>query len=114
MADSLLWRPIPILTLTVRQFLGGRTLWVATAMSFVPLLFAAIYLLETGETTPYDFLAEVIFLNLVSPTLLPIAVLILATGALGNEVEDRTLPYLIIKPITRLRIALEKLAGVLA
>jgi ABC-2 type transport system permease protein len=113
MADSLLWRPIPILTLTVRQFLGGRSLWVAAALSFIPCLFAAIYLLETGDTTPHDFLVDVIFLGLVAPTLLPIAVLILATGALGNELEDRTLPYLIIKPITRLRIALEKLIGVL-
>ena len=113
MADSLLWRSIPILTLTVRQFLGGRTLWVATALSFVPCLFAAIYLLETGETTPYDFLIDVIFLGLVAATLLPIAVLILATGALGNEIEDRTLPYLMIKPITRLRIAVEKFVGIL-
>lgn len=113
MVDSFLWRPIPVLTLTVRQFLGGRTLLVAAALSFIPCLFAAIYLLETGSTTRYDFLVDVIFLGLVAPTLLPIAVLILATGALGNEIEDRTLPYLIIKPITRLRIAIEKLIGVL-
>src|SRR5687768_9956359 len=113
MADSLLWRPIPVLTLTVRQFLGGRTMWVATALSFIPCLFAAIYLLETGGTSRYEFLVDVIFLGLVAPTLLPIAVLILATGAIGNEIEDRTLPYLIIKPITRLRIAVEKLLGVL-
>ena len=33
---------------------------------------------------------------MVAP-LLPITVLILATGALGNEVEDRTLPDLTLK-----------------
>ena len=113
MADSLFWRPIPILTLTVRQFLGGRALWVVTALSLIPCLFTAIYLIDTSGTTPRDFLIEVIFLGLVSPTLLPISVLILATAALGNEVEDRTLPYLVIKPITRLRIAVEKLVGIL-
>jgi ABC-2 type transport system permease protein len=113
MADSLLWRPIPILTLTVRQFLGGRALWVVTALSFVPCLFAAIYLLDSSVAYPGDFLVEVIFLGLVAPTLLPIAVLILATGALGNEVEDRTMPYLVLKPISRLRIVVEKLLGVL-
>jgi ABC-2 type transport system permease protein len=113
MADSLLWRPIPILTLTVRQFLGGRALWVVTALSFVPSLFAAIYLLDSSVDTPRDFLVDVIFLGLVAPTLLPIAVLILATGALGNEIEDRTMPYLVLKPITRLRIVVEKLIGVL-
>jgi ABC-2 type transport system permease protein len=113
MADTLLWRPIPILTLTVRQFLGGRALWVVTAFSFIPCVFAAIYLLNTSVNTPRGFLVNVIFLNLVAPTLLPIAVLILATGALGNEVEDRSLPYLVLKPITRLRIVVEKLAGIL-
>ena len=44
---------------------------------------------------------------------LPITVLILATGALGNEVEDRTLPYLTLKPIGRLRIVVEKFIGVI-
>ncbi|MGC4108937.1 MAG: ABC transporter permease subunit [Nocardioides sp.] len=47
-------------------------------------------------------------------TLLPIMVLILATGALGNEIEDSTLPYLTLKPIGRLRIVVEKLLATLA
>jgi ABC-2 type transport system permease protein len=114
MADTLLWRPIPILTLTVRQFLGGKALWVVTVLTVaVPSLFAAIYLLDSSVNFPGDFLIEVVFLGVVSPTLLPIAVLILATGALGNEIEDRTLAYLVLKPTTRLRIVVEKLLGVL-
>ena len=52
------------------------------------------------------------FRNLIIAPLLPITVLILATGALGNEIEDRTLPYLTLKPIGRLRIVVEKLIGV--
>ncbi len=112
-ATSLLWRPLPVLMLTVRQFLGGRAVLVVTALSLVPALFAGIYLLDTTWTSPREFLARVIFLELVAPTLLPISVLILATGALGNELEDRTLPYLTLKPVSRLRIVVEKLGGVL-
>lgn len=114
MANSLLWRPFPVLLLTVRQFLGGRAVLVVTVLSLVPALFAALYLLDTTWITPREFLARVIFLELVAPTLLPISVLILATGALGYELEDRTLPYLTLKPVSRLRIVVEKLAGVLA
>ncbi|MDP9364088.1 MAG: hypothetical protein M3Q10_07660 [Chloroflexota bacterium] len=110
---AVLWRPLPILTLTVRQFLGGKAVRVVTVLSLIPCLFAAIYLLNTDAATPRDFLVDLFMDVLVAPTLLPIVVLTLATAALGNEVEDRTLPYLTLKPVARLRIVLEKLAGVL-
>ncbi len=113
MVDTLFWRPFPVLTLTIRQFLGGKAVRVVTALAFVPCLFAAIYLLNTDVATPRDFLRELFLQVLIAPTLLPITVLILATGALGNEVEDRTLPYLTLKPVSRLRLVVEKLAGVL-
>jgi ABC-type transport system involved in multi-copper enzyme maturation permease subunit len=48
----------------------------------------------------------------VLPTLLPIVVLLLATAAFGNEIEDHTLPYLTMKPIGRWRIVLEKWAAI--
>ena len=110
---NLFWRTFPVTTLTVRQFLGGKAVRVVVAMSAIPCLFALIYLINTTVATPRDYLVEVVFRGLMAPTLLPIMVLILATGALGNEVEDRTLPYLTMKPMGRLRIAFEKLLGVL-
>ncbi len=110
---ALLWRPLPILALTVRQFLGGKAVRVVTALAFIPCVFAVIYLLNTDIDTPRKALSDLFLQVLVAPTLLPIVVLILATAALGNEVEDRTLPYLTLKPVARLRIVLEKLLGVL-
>lgn len=110
---AVLWRSLPILALTVRQFLGGKAVRVVTALAFIPCVFAAIYLINPDIGTPRQFLIDLFLENLVAPTLLPITVLILATAALGNEVEDRTLPYLTLKPVSRLRIVLEKLAGVL-
>jgi len=113
MVTSLFWRPLPILTLTVRQFLGGKAVRVVTALSLLPCVFAAIYLLNKSVATPQNFITNSIFRNLIAPTLLPVTVLILATGALGNEIEDRTLPYLTMKPVSRLRIVLAKFAGIL-
>ncbi|CAA9576469.1 MAG: hypothetical protein AVDCRST_MAG49-4194 [uncultured Thermomicrobiales bacterium] len=112
-AMTLFWRPFPVATLTVRQFLGGKAVRIVTVLAFAPAIYALIYLVNSDWVTPFEFLSDRVFIDLVSPTLLPITVLILATGALGNEVEDRTLPYLTLKPIGRLRIVLEKLAGVL-
>ncbi|MDQ3044658.1 MAG: ABC transporter permease [Chloroflexota bacterium] len=113
MIGTLIWRPFPILALTIRQFLGGKAVRVTVALALIPCAFAGIYRLNTDVATARAFLTDAIFLNLMAPTLLPIVVLILATAALGNEVEDRTLPYLTLKPISRLRIVLEKFVGVL-
>ncbi len=107
------WRPFPITTLTVRQFLAGRAVRVVTVLALIPALFGLIYRINSEWITPYRFLVEPVFLELFSPTLVPIMVLILATSALGNEIEDRTLPYLTLKPRTRTRIVVEKLGGVL-
>lgn len=108
---SIFWGPLPVMTLTIRQFIGGRAVRVVTALGFLPCLFALIYLLNQESATRIEFLRDTVLNGLFFPTLLPITVLILATGALGNEVEDRTLPYLTLKPLRRFRIVFEKWLG---
>lgn len=110
---SALWRPLPVFMLTIRQFFGGKSVWVVAVLAFLPALFGMIYWFDSGDNPPAYFLAENIYRPLVIATLLPITVLILATGALGNEIEDATLPYLTLKPISRLRIVFEKLLATL-
>ncbi|MGH9173742.1 MAG: ABC transporter permease [Vicinamibacterales bacterium] len=104
--------PLPILGLTLRQFIGGRAIRIVFIFSLVPAIFALIYALEPGDLTAREFVAGM-FQEFIAPTLLPIATLILATNALGNEVEDRTMVYLVLKPISRARIILEKFGAVL-
>ncbi|MEZ4499844.1 MAG: ABC transporter permease [Thermomicrobiales bacterium] len=106
---SFLWSPLPVFMLTVRQFAGGRATRVIALISLIPAVPALIFALVASDTAvPAEFFAESIFRGLFVATLLPVAVLILATGALGNEVEDQTLPYLTLKPIRRARIVCEK------
>jgi ABC-2 type transport system permease protein len=107
-----LWRLLPVTTLTVRQFTGGRTARLALVLSLIPALFAAIYVARPWEVTPAEFLVD-LFRELIVPTLLPIVVLLPATAAFGNELEDGTLPYLLMKPVSRLRLVLGKYAAVL-
>ncbi|MGI9252564.1 MAG: ABC transporter permease subunit, partial [Thermomicrobiales bacterium] len=102
-----LWRAAPVLMLTARQFAAGKVARVAFALSLVPALFALIYLIRPMGRSPYAVLVEM-FQNLWAPTLIPIVALLLATSAFGNEIEDRTLPYLTMKPVSRGRIVIEK------
>jgi ABC-2 type transport system permease protein len=111
MIDALFWRPFPVATLTVRQFLGGKAVQLVAALSALPCLYALIRLINPDFETARRFMTNWIYVEAVVPTLLPFTVMILATLALGNEIEDRTLPYLTLKPIGRLRITLEKLIG---
>lgn len=108
---TIAWRALPITSLTIRQFVGGKAVRVVIALSAIPVVFALIYLLNPDIQDGRDFLVDVVFRNTYLSTVLPISVLILATGALGNEIEDRTLPYLTLKPTSRLRIVVEKLIG---
>lgn len=112
LVPPLTWRVLPIFALTVRQFLAGRMARVTLALALLPTLFALIYLIRPADITPRLFVTET-FQQLFLPTLLPIAVLLLATSAFGNEMEDRTLPYLTLKPRSRLQIVLEKWLAVI-
>ena len=107
-----LWRLLPVTMLSVRQFTGGRTARLALVLSLIPALFAAIYLARPWGITPNEFLVD-LFRELIVPTLLPIVVLLPATAAFGNELEDGTLPYLLMKPVSRLRLVLGKYVAVL-
>jgi ABC-2 type transport system permease protein len=107
-----LWQLLPVTTLTVRQFTGGRSARLVLGLSLIPALFAAIYVARPWEVAPNEFATD-LFRELIVPTLLPIVVLLPATAAFGNELEDGTLPYLLMKPVSRLRLVLGKYAAVL-
>jgi ABC-2 type transport system permease protein len=108
----MLWRLLPVTTLAARQFLGGRTARLVLVLSLLPALFAAIYAFRPFALLPEEFL-DGLFRELILPTLLPIVVLLPATAAFGEELEDGTLPILLLKPVGRWRLVLGKYAAVL-
>ena len=101
----------PILVLTLRQFGGGKAIRVVGFFALAPVLFTVIYLISPDDTTGRLWF-DGLFRDIVVPTILPLATVILATNALGNEIEDRTMVYLVLKPVRRSRIILEKYAAV--
>ena len=104
---TMLWRALPVTTLTLRQFTGGRTWRLVLFLSCIPALFALIFLLRPWGMPAAPVLRG-LFRDLILPTLLPIVILLPATAAFGEELEDDTLPYLLMKPISRARIVLGK------
>lgn len=105
-----------ITALTIRQFSRSRSLIVVAVISLIPILFAILprVLPDYGLRDVRWLLAQNIYLDLFAATLLPLATLVLATAALGDEVEDKTLHYLAMKPLSRARIVLEKWVAVVA
>lgn len=106
-----------ISSLTIRQFLRSRSIFVVTAITLLPTLFALIVRIAPLELDVRDYreiFAEVLYLGMFVSTLLPLAVLVLATAAIGDELEDKTFQYIALKPIGRGRIVIEKLLAVFA
>lgn len=104
-----------IASLTIRQFTRSRSLLVVAVICLIPLVFAILPQLLSGYSLRdlRWMMSENIYLDLFSATLLPLATLVLATAALGDEVEDKTLHYLAMKPLSRFRIVLEKWLAVI-
>lgn len=97
----------PIFWLTLRQYRAGKATWATIGFAALPVLLALLYRVGTSTNPPRVFLSG-LYLNLLAPTIVPLGALILATTALGNEIEDRTIVYLTLKPLGRARIVLAK------
>jgi ABC-2 type transport system permease protein len=105
-----------ITRLTIRQFLRSRAIYVVLGIALLAVVPAIIVQAIPGDMALReirDVFANLLYQDLIAATLLPLATLVLATAALGDEIEDRTLQYLTLKPIGRFRIIVEKLLAVI-
>ena len=99
-----------IFGLTVRQLAGSRRLWLVLALVALPILAAVLFHVGDTTTTSTRF-ADNVTSTLVASGILPLVMLLFATSAFGNELVDRTLGYLTLKPLARWRIVVPKLGA---
>jgi ABC-2 type transport system permease protein len=99
-----------VFALTVRQLAGSRRLWLVLALAALPVLAALLFRAGDATTSSARF-ADNVTRTLVASVILPLTMLLFATSAFGNELVDRTLGYLALKPIARWRIVLGKLGA---
>jgi len=89
-----------------------RTIWISI-MALIPVIFAAVILLlkplfsDEGVTVSSLFPQVSVFLYI--HFLLPLTAIFMGTAVIGDEVDGRTLPYLLTRPIPRRTIVLSKL-----
>jgi ABC-2 type transport system permease protein len=105
---------VAILTLTLRQLVGSRRVWLMVVLVALPLLAAALFHGGDPTRTSAEF-ADRVTATLVASGILPLVMLLFGTSAFGNELRDRTLVYLTLKPLPRWQIVGAKtLASLLA
>lgn len=89
----------------------SRRVVLVIALSFVPVILAALLLLIpriTGAETdpPTVFLQIGLLLHVY--ILLPLISALIGSGAVADEVEERTLPYIVTRPVPKWQYALSK------
>ncbi|HEX5465606.1 MAG TPA: ABC transporter permease, partial [Candidatus Limnocylindrales bacterium] len=89
----------------LRGLLGQRRAWLVLLLAAVPVVVGLLATLSGTSPGPRGF-----FGNLVIRTVLPLVCLLLGTAALGSDIDDGTIVYLLVKPIARWRLAIVKLA----
>ena len=97
-----------VLMLTLRQLLGQKRTLFLGAVALLPLVAAIIHRAANSDAVAAEFAAEfaaeVVLYGLIVTALLPLTAVLLATAAIGNEIEDGTIVYLLSKPAERWRI----------
>ena len=96
-----------LLMLTAHQLLGRRRAIMIALLALIPIAITLLYRLAGDTEGAYGFTVDMIG-GFVFTLLLPIGALVFGTAALGSEVEDGTIVYLLARPIARWRIVVAK------
>lgn len=101
-----------IFGLTLRQLAGRRRIWLVAVLVSLPILVGGLYHAGDSTATSAEF-ADDLTSSLLASAILPLVALLLATSAFGNELADRTLCYLVLKPLPRWQIVAPKVLAAL-
>ena len=99
-----------IFRLSLRQLASRSRLLLIVFLAALPVGLAALIsaLVSEDESSNTQF-TNTLLDGLLIAGALPIVTMVLATATFGNELEDRTLSYLALKPLPRTLIVLPKL-----
>lgn len=96
---------------TLPRFLRARRTWLVFVLAFVPAGFAWTAASLNAKLSPGLLAVTIGWLFLVQ-VVVPLASLILASAAVAEEVEDRTLTYLFTRPMPRAALLLGRWLGI--
>ena len=101
---------VPVFVLSLRQITSVRRLLIVSLLAMLPVALTLILRLTSADESgdAQDFVSDVVNALIVG-VVLPIVTMALATSVFGNDLEDRTLSFVMLMPIARWKIALSKL-----
>lgn len=103
---------IPVMfVLTLRQLLRQRRTLLLVLLAVLPVLLALLFRLTAEEVAPARFAANGLFAGFIVNLVLPLTALVVGTAALGQEIEDGTVVYLLGKPLPRWTIVIAKVTA---
>jgi len=94
-----------LITITLRGLLGRRRLILMILLALLPVLVGLLIRLAGGSRDAPEILDAIVI-----RAVLPLIALIVGTAAVGSEIEDGTIVFLLVKPIARWQMAVAKLA----
>ena len=103
---------VEIFQLTLRQILGRWRVLLIVFLASLPSLIVILVRIVDPENVQFDQgFVEATIDTMIVAGILPIVTMTVATAAFGNEIEDRTLYFLVLKPLSRVHIAFGKLVA---
>jgi ABC-2 type transport system permease protein len=102
-----------IMWLTTRQLLTRGKLLVLIGLGALPPLLALLFTFSDATVDPQEFLVG-LYNSLFLTVVVPVTALVFAASALGSEMEDGTIVYLLLKPVPRWKIVVSKLLPTVA
>ena len=99
----------PVLRLSLRQLAGVRRLLIVSLLTLLPVALALAIRFGAGDDAETDDVITGVIDAILVAGILPLVTMALATASFGNELEDKTLSYIMLKPVSRWKIALPKL-----
>ena len=105
----------PVFWLSLRQLTGRWRVVIITLLAALPVGLAVIVRLTASDADDFhESFIDILLDGLLVAGIMPIVTMALSTASFGNELEDRTLSFLTLKPIARWRIAMPKLLASIA
>jgi len=93
----------PVVAVTLRALLDRKRTWLMVGLAAIPVLLVGLaVMLSEARIEAEDFD------DMIIATVLPLIALVFGTSALGSELEEGTIVYLLAKPVRRARIVLAK------
>ncbi|MDP7212910.1 MAG: ABC transporter permease subunit [Dehalococcoidia bacterium] len=101
---------LTIYKLSLRQMLQPRRLLILLFIAATPVALSVVVAIFPPDTEDIvSFRDDFLMGPMVISAVLPIVTVVLATASLGHEIEDQTMAYLFLKPVSRWGIVLPKI-----